>query len=405
MVILGAGHCGARAAQSLRKHGWAGAIHLVGNENHLPYERPPLSKGILTGDPTIGQSTILSPYDIASLDIKRHVAQGLKVEPSERHLTLSTGEILKYTALLISTGGQARRFDIAGSQLPQVLTLRTVDDAQRLAKRLCVGHRLVVVGGGFIGLEVAASAIARGCTVTVIEMSQHLMGRAVPNAIAARAQALHAQRGVTFVLQNGIASITEDRACSHVHLTDGSHIDADTVLLGIGIDVDTKLARAAGLAVGRGILVNALLMTSVAGIFAAGDVAEFPSGITGLLIRQETWHNAETQAATVAANMLGQNLPYNAGAWFWSDQYEYQLQVSGEPAAGVTAISRSTGNEDLIIFYLDSNSRLVGSCGWGPSSAIAKDLKIARALVERATLLRAKDLQDPAINLKTLLNR
>jgi 3-phenylpropionate/trans-cinnamate dioxygenase ferredoxin reductase subunit len=285
------------------------------------------------------------------------------------------------------------------------MTLRGLDDAAALATRLTPGHRLVVIGGGFIGLEVAASARKLGCDVVLIEGAPRLMGRAVPEPLAERALALHRARGVQVILDARLQSIKPLARGVAVALADGTSVEADTVLVGVGIEPATELAQAAGLTVQRGVVVNAHLQTSAPGVYAAGDVVEFPSALSGQLIRQETWHNAETQARIAAVNMQGGEQAYLALPWFWSDQYDYQLQVAGEPALAVTSVMRVLQEDDLIVFYLDDAGRLVGACGWGLSSRMARELKIARTLVERAVPVAADVLADPASKLKALLSQ
>ena len=404
MVIVGAGHCGGRAAQELRNAGWEGAIHLVGEEVALPYERPPLSKGLLTGESTAAQCTFLPTPEVERLNIQHHVSPVVRIDPVAKTVTLASTVELHYQALLIATGGRVRRLAVPGADLPQVLTLRNLDDAHLLASKLQPGQRLAVIGGGFIGLEVAASAIQMGCAVTLLEMGPRLMGRAVPESVAQHALVLHQNRGVKLLLGAGIERIVEANAGVQVILSDGSHVDADTVLVGIGIDANVGLAQAAGLDVGRGIKVNAELETSAAGIFAAGDVAEFPAVISGAPMRQETWHNAQTQAHTAALNMLGHHQAYASHAWFWSDQYDHQVQVAGEPALASSSVRRGLADFGEIIFYLDAKHRLVGVCGWGLSTKLAKEFKLARMLVERGVVLPSPELlQDPATRLKDFL--
>jgi 3-phenylpropionate/trans-cinnamate dioxygenase ferredoxin reductase subunit len=403
MVIVGAGHCGGRAAQALRSAGWAGVIHLVGDEPHAPYERPPLSKDLLTGDKTPTACALHSDEDWANLQVRRHVAQVTAIHPADHSVTLSNGEVLGYQSLLLAHGGKVRTLTIPGGDLPEVLTLRNLGDAAALAQRLQPGKRLLVVGGGFIGLEVAASARKLGCEVTVVEGAPRLMGRAVPEPVAERALALHRAQGVRVLLGASPQSIERTADGVRMLLADGTQLDADTVLAGIGIEPHLGLAQAAGLAVGRGIQVDAQLRTSVPGIFAAGDVAEFPSALSSQLIRQETWHNAETQAGIAAQNMLGGNATYTSLPWFWSDQYHYQLQVVGEPALAVTSATRALEDDGLVIFYLDASQRIVGACGWGEASRVAKELKLARTLVEKGVSASAEALADPATKLKALL--
>lgn len=409
MVIVGAGHCGGRAALALRAAGWQAAIHLVGDEPHHPYERPPLSKDLLTGDKTAAACALLTDADLLDARITRHVARVTAIDANARNLTLSDGQTLAYQSLLLATGGKVRTLTIPGGDLPEVMTLRNLIDAAVLAQRLTPGQRLLVVGGGFIGLEVAASARKLGCEVTVVEGAPRLMGRAVPEPVAERALALHRERGVRVLLGVSPQSITRTATGVRMDLADGSSIEADTILAGIGIEPDLALPQAAGLAVGRGVLVNAQLQSSVPGIFAAGDVAEFPSVLSGQLVRQETWHNAETQAAIAAQNMLGGELvSYTSLPWFWSDQYDHQLQVMGEPALAATSSTRTLDVNDpmggMVIFYLDADNRLVGACGWGQTSRVAKELKLARTLVERRITASAEVLAHPATKLKSLLS-
>jgi 3-phenylpropionate/trans-cinnamate dioxygenase ferredoxin reductase subunit len=405
MVIVGAGHCGGRTAMALRSAGWSGPIHLVGDEPHAPYERPPLSKGLLTGDTSAAACALSPDADLQDARITRHVARVTAIDAAARSLTLSDGHTLAYQSLLLATGGQVRTLTIPGGDLPGVFTLRNLGDAAALAPRLAPGQRLLVVGGGFIGLEVAASARKLGCEVTVVEGAPRLMGRAVPEPVAERALALHRAQGVRVLLGATPQSITRSATGLRMDLADGSSIEADTVLAGIGIVPDLALPQAAGLAVGRGVQVNAQLQTSAAGIFAAGDVAEFPSVLSGQLVRQETWHNAETQAAIAAQNMLGGEAAYTALPWFWSDQYDHQLQVMGEPALAASNATRTLDDAGgMVIFYLDADNRLVGACGWGETSRVAKELKLARTLVERRITASAELLANPATKLKSLLS-
>jgi 3-phenylpropionate/trans-cinnamate dioxygenase ferredoxin reductase component len=231
----------------------------------------------------------------------------------------------------------------------------------------------------------------------------------VPASVADAVLALHRAHGVEVRLGEAPELLTPlVGGAVAVTLSDGRSLPADTVVVGVGIEPATALAKAAGLAVQRGVVVNAELETSACGIFAAGDVAEFPSAVSGELIRQETWHNAETQARTAARNMLGQHAPYADLPWFWSDQYDHQLQVAGEPALGVQTITRVLGEaaggaQAELHFYLGASGRLVGVSGFGPLSLVAKELKLARMLVERHAAPPAGQLADAAFKLKALL--
>jgi 3-phenylpropionate/trans-cinnamate dioxygenase ferredoxin reductase subunit len=403
MVIVGAGHVGGRTAQALREFGWSGEILLIGNEAHLPYERPPLSKALLTGERDAA-SCALRPSEAYEADRITHIVERVaSIDGSASEVILAGGRRIGYQTLLLATGGHLRRLAVPGADLPGVLGLRTLDDAAALAPRLTPGARIVVVGGGFIGLEVAASARHRGCEVSLVEGADRLMGRAVPEAIGAQALSLHQSRGVNLRLQTSpleIVRLADGGLC--VGLSDGSELTATTVVVGIGIEPATELARAASITVNRGIEVNAELATSLPRIFAAGDVAEFPSALSGQAIRQESWHNAETQGRTAARNMLGGHEAYGALPWLWSDQYDHVLQVGGEPALGSTSVTRAWGGAQ-IQFHLDAQGNLVGVTGFGESAAMAREFKLARMLVERRLRPRAEQLSDTSITLKSLL--
>ncbi|MEY8877397.1 MAG: NAD(P)/FAD-dependent oxidoreductase, partial [Leptothrix sp. (in: b-proteobacteria)] len=301
MVIVGAGHVGGRAAQALRELGWTGPVVLIGAEPHLPYERPPLSKGLLTGA-QLPESCALRPAGAYDTEQISHVVGWVElIDTARREVVLVEGRRIAYEALLLATGGHLRRLDVPGADRCGLLGLRTLDDAAALAPRLLPGARVLIVGGGFIGLEVAASARQRGCAVTVLEGAPRLLGRAVPAAIGTQVAELHRSRGVD--LRLGVmpsAFARRDDGSTAVTLSDCAELVADVVVVGIGIAPATELAERAGLVVGqgtgRGITVNAELATSAPGVFAAGDVAEFPSVFSGALTRQETWFNAETQA-------------------------------------------------------------------------------------------------------------
>jgi 3-phenylpropionate/trans-cinnamate dioxygenase ferredoxin reductase subunit len=409
MVIVGAGHVGGRAAQALRQFGWTGPILMIGAEPHLPYERPPLSKGLLTGEQDAASCALRPASDYDADQISHVVAWVESIDPARREVVITGGpqraeRRIAYEAVLLATGGHLRRLDIPGAALPGVLGLRTLDDAAQIAAQLQPGARIAIVGGGFIGLEVAASARQRGCEVTVIEGAPRLLGRAVPEAIGARVLALHRAHGVEINLGTlPTAFERQSDGATRIVLNDGTALVADTVIVGIGIAPSVELAVQAGLTVQRGIVVDAQLATSAPGVYAAGDVAEFPSPLNGALIRQETWQNAETQARVAAANMLGQGIAFDMLPWFWSDQFDHQLQVSGEPALGVTTVTRPLGEAALIDFHLDAAGRLVGVSGFGAVSVVAKELKLARMLVERRRQPAPEALADVRIKLKSLL--
>lgn len=404
MAIVGAGHVGGRAAQTLREAGWLGRITLIGAEPHMPYERPPLSKDLLTARRE-AEHCRLRPREAWVEDGIEHVVATVQaIDPREQVLRLDDGRTIAYEALLLATGGDARRLSIPGANSAGVHCLRTLDDALGIRQRLTPGARVVVIGGGFIGLEVAASARMCECDVTVVEGASRLMGRAVPEPIAARAHALHERKGVRLLLGAAPLAIeTGENASLVVRLESGDALYADTVVVGIGIEPADALARAAGLDVERGIVVGQTLETSARNVYAAGDVAVFPSRFGTHRIRQETWHNAETQSQLAARNMLGAREAYRALPWFWSDQFDYQLQVAGEPGLGRQSVVRSIADDAEIHFHLDSGGRLVGASGLGPAGAFVREMKLARMLVDREAVIGQAELADLGVKLKRFL--
>ena len=406
MVIIGAGHCGGRAALTLRSMGWLGAITLIGEEALLPYERPPLSKAILSGDTDLSALQLADAAAYLASDISLRLdAKVHALDRAAKTVVLESGETIPYACLLLATGGAARQLSIPGALHRQVVSLRTHADALHIKSHLKPGSRVILIGGGFIGLEVAATARAAGCSVDVIEGAARLLGRAVPESIAAQVLALHGRHGTQIALGAQPVEIRHQGDGSlELVFADGAFKAADLIVVGVGMLPRTELARQAGLTVEQGIVVDGQLRTSDAAIFAAGDVCQFPSSLSGALIRQETWHNAETQASVVAANMLGAETAYVELPWFWSDQYDHTLQVCGEPGHAASSVTRLTGDDGIFIFFQDAEGRLVGGSGFGPASVVTKDLKIMRKLVEKGARIAPELLQDPEQSLKKMLS-
>ena len=393
LIIVGAGHAGGRAALTLREEGYTGRLILIGDEPHVPYERPPLSKGLLQGSTDLTGCSLCDSQRLAALGIE-HIAGNpvTGLEPQQHRLQLADGQWLDFAGLLLATGGRARRWPV---EQANVLYLRTHDEALALRSALRPGMRLVVVGGGFIGLEVAATARGLGCQVTVLEAGPRLAGRVLPPVISEALLNLHRQQGVNVRLNVALESIEADA----VQLVDGQRLLCDRVVVGIGMQPNLELAAAAGLEVGQGIRVDAQLRTSAPNIYAAGDVCEFRLG--GLYQRQETWRNAEAQGRHAALNMLGRELPFEALPGFWSDQYDWGLQTVG--VITPLTVSRALPGGGLLLFYLDADGHLQGACGWALGNGVAKDIKLCERLISARIALNAADLADPDVSLKHLL--
>jgi len=400
IVIVGTGQAGGWAAQTLRKEGHAGTIVLIGDELHIPYERPPLSKAVLSGDAS-AESTFLikrSAFDQLALDWR----PGVRVTAIDRgikHLRLSAGEPIAYDKLILCNGGRARPLQVPGADLTGVLTLRNLDDAHTLAKALIAGNRLVVVGGGWIGLEVAATARKKGMSVTVVEAMKRLCERTVPPEISEYLSRLHATHGTEVVLGAGVEKVS--RAADGtlaVMLSDGRELGCDTVVVGIGLIPNDELARDAGLACDGGVVVDAQCRTSEPDIFAAGDVASWHCAWAGRRMRLESWQNAQEQGIAAARSALGLAVDHQPLPWFWSDQYDSNLQIYGMPTASHRVVERrASGSDSFILFYLDGD---VVSAAVGPNSA--RDLRFARRLIEQRKVVEPVRLADTQVPMAKL---
>lgn len=402
MVIAGAGEAGARAALTLRELGYAGPATLIGEEPHFPYERPPLSKAAMTAADEPLPTHILDEPRCRAAGIA-HLA-GVRVTAIDRaahRVELSDGRPLGYAKLLIATGAGPRRLALPGAE--HALYLRTFADALALRSRLATGARLAVIGGGFIGLEVTASAIERGASVTLVEALPRLLSRGVPEKIAQRVRARHARAGVTFHIGIGVERIEAAPELA-VILADGTRIPCDAVIAGIGAVPHTELAENAGLRIENGIAVDARLQTDDPDIFAAGDCCSFPHPLYGgRRIRLEAWRNAQDQGAAAARSMLGAPGAYEAVPWFWSDQYDETLQIAGLPDAGVRTIERDVGAGAELFFHLAADGRLVAASGVGPNAGIARDVRLAEMLIAARAAPDPAALANPDVKLKSLL--
>ncbi|HET9069138.1 MAG TPA: FAD-dependent oxidoreductase [Amaricoccus sp.] len=400
MVIVGAGECGTRAALALREAGYAGPVTLVGAEPHPPYERPPLSKeAMVAGEPLPRPIAGAAGLVAAKIDF-RPGATATAIDRASRSVLLADGGRLVYERLLIATGARPRGLAVPGAEAARVATLRSLEDAARIRRALGPGQRLAVVGGGFIGLEVAASAKRLGAEVTVIEALPRLLARCVPAEIAAVVAARHRAEGVDLLLGARIAAVTADG----VELAGGGRVGADLVVVGIGAVPDTELAGTAGLALENGVAVDDRLATDDPAIFAAGDCCSFPHPRYGhRRVRLESWRSAQEQGALAARNMLGQDESVSAVPWFWSDQYDLTLQIAGLADGAASEVRRPLAAGAFVIFHLAADGRLIAAGGIGEGNAVARDIRLAEMLIARGARPEPGALGDPTVNLRKLL--
>ncbi|MER8407131.1 FAD-dependent oxidoreductase [Mesorhizobium sp. M1307] len=403
MVIIGAGECGGRAAFALRELGYDGPVTLVGDEPHLPYERPPLSKDAMVADApllkAIATDAILAERSIRHI----HSVQAVAIDRAAHVVRLSDGSVLAYDKLLLATGSVPRKLPMPGLG-GRCVYLRTFNDALAIRAHLSAGNRIAIIGGGFIGLELAAAARRLGAAVTVIEAQPRILMRGVPAEIAEVIHQAHVAEGVKILCGEGIAAIADDGAEVRMALAGGHDIVADLAVIGIGAVPVTGLAAEAGLTVDNGVAVDAELRTSDRDIFAAGDCCSFPLAIYGgRRVRLEAWRNAQEQGALAARNMLGAGESHAAVPWFWSDQYGLTLQIAGLSDEGRSIVRRDLGDGAFILFHLAEDGRLVAASGIGPGNAVARDIRLAEMLIAKQARPAPESLVSQAVKLKSLL--
>jgi 3-phenylpropionate/trans-cinnamate dioxygenase ferredoxin reductase subunit len=351
-VIVGAGLAGAKAAQTLRHESFTGRIVLIGAEPQPPYERPPLSKGLLLGTAEPGSVFVHEPGWYTASDVElRTGATVTGIDREKRTARIEGGEEIRYDRLLLATGASPRQLPVPGAGRDGVLRLRTLADAQRIAAKVGGGTRLVIIGAGWIGLEVAAAARARGAAVTVVEAAALPLQRVLGDSIATVFADLHREHGVDFHFDAQVCEVTP----SHVLLGDGTALQADVVLAAVGVAPDTALAEQAGLRVDNGILVDHQLRTDDPAVFAAGDVANVDHPLLRARIRVEHWSNALHTGPAAARAMLGHDVTYDRLPYFFTDQYDLGMEYTGwvPPAATADVIVRGDlHSREFVAFWL-----------------------------------------------------
>ena len=361
VVIVGAGHAGFQLAASLRQDGFAEPIALINDEGHLPYQRPPLSKAYLKGSG--GPDTLMFRprkfYDDQKIELIADRA--VSIDRAARKLKLASGSALDYSHLVLATGARNRLLDIPNAKLPNVRYLRILDDSEDLRARIASSKRVVVIGAGFIGLEFAATARIKGLEVDVLELASRVMARAVTAEVSDYFQKRHAEAGVRIhlgVMATAIEADGDD--ITGVSLSDGRHIPADLVVVGVGVLPNVELAAGAGLPTASGIIVNDHLLTADPDISAIGDCALFASLRFGGSLRLESVQNATDHARCVAARLTGDAKTYDGLPWFWSDQGDDKLQIAGLTTGYDRVAVRGDRAQRSFSAFCYKSGRLVG---------------------------------------------
>jgi NADPH-dependent 2,4-dienoyl-CoA reductase/sulfur reductase-like enzyme len=399
ILILGAGHAGGVAAMALRQAGFTGPVTLIGNEDHPPYERPPLSKEVLLGGMAV-EKTYLKPLAFyAEAGIALRLGETVsRIDCAAKWVELATGDGVAYDLLLLTLGARARRLSIPGADDRRVLYLRDIADGLALRVHLVSDKRLVVIGAGFIGLEAAAAARKQGASVTVLEVQQAPIQRVAAPEIGHFLAELHRKNGVD--LRTGVAVIAIEPGgdALRLKLSSGDTIEADLVLVGIGASPNAELAASAGLAVEDGIVVDEFGRTSDSNIFAAGDVTRHWNPLVGRNLRLEAWQNAQNQAAAIAKAMIGGSVPHAEVPWFWTDQYDVNLQMAGAPEGWDRLVWRgAVTDKAFTLFYLHQGK--IVACNTVNNG---RDMRPARELIAKGSIVDAARLADPTVKLQDL---
>ena len=400
LVIVGAGQSAIQCITSLRKEDYPGLITLVGEEEHLPYQRPPLSKGFL--EDTVSNERLYFKKLEFFVENKVQLKLGTKAEEIDienNNIHLSDNTKLSFDKLVFATGSSVRKLDFPGKDLNSIHYLRGLDDALSIKKDLQTRQNIVVVGAGYIGLEVAAIAAKQNKSVTVIEMADRVMNRTVDPQISDYYLKLHQKNGVTFKFNTSLKEIVGASNPEKVICSDGTEVKADMVIIGAGIMPNVELAENAGLSCDNGIIVNEFGKTDHANIYACGDCTNHPNKLLNKKIRLESVHNAMEQSKTVASSIINKSIEYNQIPWFWSDQYDHKLQIVGLSGEHDKVIMRGDMSEAKFMLFYTKDEKLIAVDAVNNS----KEFLICKKLVANKVTIKADEISNPDTNLNDLI--
>ncbi|MDG2457011.1 MAG: FAD-dependent oxidoreductase [SAR86 cluster bacterium] len=400
IVVIGSGQAAIQAVMSLKRNEFTGSIKVIGEEDHLPYQRPPLSKDFLLEEYKPERVSLKKKefYEENGVDL----ILGKRAESIDtilKEITLSDENKIRYNQLIIATGSRVRKLNVPGSDKKGVYYLRDLDDANALKQRLKKNKKMVIVGAGYIGLEVASVAASLGVEVTVIEMANRVMNRTVDPIISSYYQKLHESHGVKIHLDNGLKAFEGDDSVNAVLCSDGLMLEADLVVIGAGVLPNQEIAIEAGLECNNGIMVNEFGETSTAHVYACGDCTNHPNKGLNTRLRLESVHNAMEQSKTVANTIMGNKEPYDQVPWFWSDQYDHKLQLVGISGDHDEVVVRGLESEQKFLLFYLKNSELIAVNAINSS----KEFLICRKLVANKVKISSDVIKNQSVNLNSLL--
>ena len=399
MVIVGASLAGGSAAVTLRQEGFEGKVLLIGAEPQPPYERPPLSKEYLRSESSFEDALVRAPdfYDENGIETRFGV-RATRVDSADKAVELDGGERLLYDKLLVATGGSNRRVPIPGIGLEGIYGLRTVVDSERIRAEIAPGRKAVVVGMGFIGSEVAASLRQSGVEVTVVDRNTVPLRRVLGEEIGRVIEGIHRDHGTQLISKDTVAAFEGVSRVERVTTARGRRIECDFAVVGLGVEPATDLLAGTGVEIDNGIVVDEYCRTNVEGIYAAGDVANHYHPIFGRHIRVEHWKNALKHGPAAAKSMLGDGGPYEEVPWFWSDQYEHNLQYAGFHTEWDELVVRGSLEERSFVAFYRKDGRVLAAVAIGRG----RDLRRSVPLIKAQEQVEAAMLRDPDIDLRTL---
>jgi len=400
IVVIGSGQAAIQTVISLKRNEFTGSIKVIGEEDHLPYQRPPLSKDFLLEEYKPERVSLKKKefYEENGVDL----ILGKRAESIDtilKEITLSDENKIRYDKLIIATGSRVRKLNVPGSDKKGIYYLRDLDDANALKQRLKKNKKMVIVGAGYIGLEVASVAASLGVEVTVIEMANRVMNRTVDPMISSYYQKLHESHGVKIHLDNGLKAFEGGDSVNAVLCSDGLMLEADLVVIGAGVLPNQEIAIEAGLECNNGIMVNEFGETSTAHVYACGDCTNHPNKGLNTRLRLESVHNAMEQSKTVANTIMGNKEPYDQVPWFWSDQYDHKLQLVGISGDHDEVVMRGLESEQKFLLFYLKNSELIAVNAINSS----KEFLICRKLVANKVKISSDVIKDQSVNLNDLL--
>ena len=400
LLIIGAGQSAIQCISTLKKEGYSGSITLVGEEEHLPYQRPPLSKGFL--EDSLNKERLYFKKLEFFTENKVQLYLGLsaeKLEINNQKVYLSDNSELEFDKLVIATGSRVRYLDFPGSELKSIFYLRDLDDAEAIKKDLETSDNIVIIGAGYIGLEAAAIAAKKNKMVTIIEMADRVMNRTVDPQISEYYLNLHQSYGVKFHFNTSLETINKVSDSLEVVCSDGTEVKADSVLIGAGVVPNIELAEEAGINCDNGIIVNEFGQTNFKNIYACGDCTNHPNKILNKNLRLESVHNAMEQAKTVASSVMNNPMEYNQVPWFWSDQYDHKLQIVGLSGDhDMVTMRGNTHDAKFMLFYTKDEELIAVDAINNP-----KEFLISRKLVANKVKIKPKVISDLNTNLNDLI--